>query len=69
MVVTTLVFHYYLRRDEKLCIITFIIIINAKINFLLSDCNADAQIEWVEINDRRVSSIAPLPYPLTPSPH
>lgn len=69
MVVTFIVFHCYPGRDEKLGIVTFIILINANINFLLSDCNAGAQTEQVEMTGRYLSCIVALPYPLTPSPH
>lgn len=68
MVVTFIVFHCYPGRDEKLGIITFIILINTNINFLLSDCNTDAQTEQVEMTGRSLSSIVALPYPVTPTP-
>lgn len=56
----------YPGRDEKLCIVPYIFLINTNINFLPSDCNTDAQIEYVDTNGRHLSSIVHLPYPLAP---
>lgn len=69
MVVTSLVLHCYPNRDKKLGTITSIILINVKMNFLLSDCNTDTQVEQIEMNGRYLSSTVPLAYPLILNSH